>query len=187
MMNRYLIISGLILLFGACISGADLISSSISSTGSSWIQSSLSGDNAMYSGTFFTTDPATVLREIMVGRNIRSGTSVNSSGSFGLDEFSGRSLTGDPYACLIIREGEDTGASSGITTSGLFRSGRYDSLRVIGEDETISRTLLNGSGMVSLGKRKDKGNFRQEEEAITSGKMNVSEFVRFGEEKGWRI
>lgn len=180
-MQRMIIFAGVLCLAGAGWISADMISSSISVDGSSWIKSSITGDRS-YASLMFTSDRATVTRGLDFGDAIESQVQVSSSGPVGIREYTAQVTKPDisSDACLFIRETDGPIREDEILTSGLWRTLNYSGVRTVAENLTSAGTDISGVGMVSLSKQSRTANQTQDERAVAAGVMNVSEFVSYG-------
>ena len=88
---------------------ADLISSSISVDGSSWIKSSLTGDKT-YAGLLFTNDQSTVTRTINFSKDLDTHTWISSTGPVGIQEYSAQASNpeSDIWRSMVARSDEET-------------------------------------------------------------------------------
>lgn len=88
---------------------ADLISSSISVDGSSWIKSSLTGGK-IYFGLLFTNDQSTVTRPINFSKDLDTQTRISSTGPVGIQEYSTQSSTleSEIWRCMFARSDDVT-------------------------------------------------------------------------------
>lgn len=105
---------------------ADLISSSISVDGSSWIKSSLTGDKT-YSGLLFTNDQSTVTRTIDFSKDLDTHTRISSTRPVGIQEYSAQASTPESeiWRCMFARSDNEAGREDEIETRGILASGNY--------------------------------------------------------------
>jgi len=103
-MTKILVIVGIVCLALAGWMSADLITSSISVDGSSWIKSSVTGDRS-YAGLMFTTDQSTVTRSIDFSKTLDTQTRISSNGPLGVSEYSEQTTTpkDEFWRCLFAR------------------------------------------------------------------------------------
>ena len=162
---------------------ADLISSSISVDGSSWIKSSLTGDKT-YAGLLFTNDQSTVTRTIDFSKDLDTHTRISSTGPVGIQEYSAQTSTpeSEDWRCMFARSDDETSREDEIETRGILASGNYTAVRGMSEDLTSGGVDITGSGLVSLSKKTGTVNWTQEERSVAAGRMNVSEYVEYGGE-----
>ena len=106
-MQKIFIAAGIVCLTFAGWMSADMISSSISVDGSSWINSSLTGDRT-YSSLMFTNDRSVVNRGIDFTNDVDSRVRVSSSGPVGIREFSSQITTPETEAwrCMFVDRGK---------------------------------------------------------------------------------
>nr|WP_319578091.1 hypothetical protein [uncultured Methanospirillum sp.] len=161
---------------------ADLISSSISVDGSSWIKSSLTGDKT-YSGLLFTNDQSTVNRTIDFSKDLDTHTRISSTGPVGIQEYSAQASIpeSEVWRCMFARSDDETPYEE-IETRGILASGNYTAVRGMSEDLTSGGVDITGSGLVSLSKKTGTVNRTQEERSVAAGRMNVSEYGEYGGE-----
>lgn len=183
-MQKIVALAGILCILFAGFMSADMVSSSISVDGTSWISSALTGDK-IYAGLIFTNDRSTINRNVDFRDGIITDTRVKSTGPIGLDEFSSQVQTGkkDGFTCVF---GDPVNKSryDEISTSGLWSYGSYTSARSLNGGLTKAGTQLDGVGMVSLGKISDTPNLTHREREFVAGDMNVSEYVEYGG-AGW--
>ncbi len=182
-MTKILLTAGIVCLALAGWISADLISSSISVDGSSWIKSSVTGDRS-YAGLMFTTDQSTVTRSVDFSKALDTQTRIMSTGPLGVYEYSKQTNTprDEFWRCLFARSDTNPEQRDKIETRGILSSGNYTGVRGLTEDLTTAGTDINGNGLMSLSKRSESMNRSQEERSVAAGRMNVSEYVEYGGE-----
>ncbi|WP_300038183.1 hypothetical protein [Methanospirillum sp.] len=89
---------------------ADLITSSISVDGSSWIKSSGTGDRS-YAGLIFTTDHSTVTRSLDFYQTVDVQTRISSSGPLGVYEYTAQTSIPEEesWRCMFTSSDEQAG------------------------------------------------------------------------------
>jgi len=77
--------------------------------------------------------------------------------------------------------------SEELASSGLMQNGQIISTKQVGEEGTRSRTLINGTGLVSLSTETRSNNTSESSRTYAAGPMQVSEVVALGggEYDGW--
>jgi len=182
-MKKIVLTTGVICLALAGWISADLISSSISVDGSSWIKSSVTGDRS-YTGLMFTTDQSTVTRSIDFSKALTTQTRISSTGPLGVSEYSKltNTLKDEFWGCLFARSDTNPEQRDEIETRGILSSGNYTGVRGLSESQTTTETDITGKGLMSLIKRSESMNRSQEERSVAAGRMNVSEYVEYGGE-----
>jgi len=180
-MQKVFLAAGIVFIAFAGWMSADLITSSISVDGSSWIKSSVTGDRS-YSGLMFTTDRSTIARSIDFSRALDTQTRISSTGPVGVYEYSKQ--VGIPedeiWQCLFIQSDRNPEQRDEIETRGILSSGNYTGVRQLAENLTTAETDITGKGLMSLIKRSESVNRSQEERSVAAGRMNVSEYVEYG-------
>ncbi|WP_373839354.1 hypothetical protein [Methanospirillum sp.] len=185
-MNQGLILAGCIMLLFAGLVGADSISSTIICDRAAFVSSSVFGQGQSYASNLFTTDPAALMRSLIIGDSVQVSTTGQSSGPMGIDEYSGQVVnrSGNNIFCL---PDEGTGISlrtDEIRVSGLLTSGKYVSGRILGKN-TSAMYLVNGSGIFLTRAYSNDKNRSVTFGSDVAGAMNVSEKIVFGDEYGY--
>ena len=77
--------------------------------------------------------------------------------------------------------------SEDLVSSGLMQNGQIISTKQVGDEGTRSRTLINGTGQVSLSTETRSNNTTENSRTYAAGPMQVSEVVALGggEYNGW--
>ena len=189
-MNWYYVIAGAICLFiGWQFSQADMISTSISCDGAALLSESFIGLNQSYSQHLFTDDRAVLSRDLRFTGPVESTIRVNSSGAIGYDEYAGNYRIPDvsSFLCSFMGRKNEERRSEELASSGLMQNGQIISAKQVGEEGTRSRTLINGTGQVSLSTEIRSNNTTENSRTYAAGPMQVSEVVALGggEYDGW--
>lgn len=179
-----LLLSLVFLVFGSVC--ADSISSSIVSTGASWVSSSVIGPGNTLTQSLFTTDPALILRDLIVHDDVQEKTLVRSTGPMGIDEYSFQTSnqTVDSSVCLFdLPENHSIGYQE-TRALGLLQKGIYSSSRSMGYPDENSRFILelNGTGMILTRAETSDTNHTLTHASDVAGEMNITEIMQFGEE-----
>lgn len=183
-MNWRCVLSGCALLLIAGLVGADSVSSTIVCDGATWVSSSVIGQGQTYAATLFTTNLATLMRDLQVkDGNVKTGARAQSSGPMGIDEYSGQvtNQTERTDGCVFELPVNRTNTRDEIMYTGLMGSGVYASARGLRSDVTSSTTMINGSGLV-LARASSKDNTGNEttHSSDVAGNMNMTERIVFG-------
>lgn len=182
-MNWACILTGCVLLLIAGLVGADSVSSTIVCDGATWVSSTVIGQGQTYAATLFTTNLATLMRDLQVkDGNVKTGTIAESSGPMGIDEYSGQvtNQTGRSAGCVFEVTENRTNSRDEIMYTGLMGSGVYASARNLKSSETSSTTMINGSGLVlARASSKDQGNETTHTSDV-AGNLNMTERIIFG-------
>lgn len=164
---------------------ADTLSSVISCDGAIWVSSSVIGETETYAVGFFTTDLATLLTDLDVGKNrkISTNTEINSSGSLGIDEYSEKvtETRGKLPECLFIPENNSTFRRDKTSYTGLMQTGTYISGRLV-DKETVAKTGLNGTGLLLSRAISEDENLTETHSSDVAGNMSLMEVFRLGAE-----
>lgn len=178
----FLFITGLF--FGSVY--ADSISSSIVSTGAAFVSSSVIGPGNTLTQSLFTTDPALILRDLIVRDDIQSKTLVHSTGSMGIDEYSFQmtNQTDDSQACFFDMPKNQSIGYQKTMALGLLQEGVYTSTRSMKSPGDASRYILelNGTGMILTRAATSDSNQTLSHASDVAGEMNITEVMQFGEE-----
>jgi len=181
-------LSLLFLVFGcAC---ADSLSSSIVCTGAAWVSSSVIGPGTSFSEHLFTTDPAFILRDLLVREGVETTTRARSSGPLGIDEYSSGVInqTGDPDVCVFDRPMDQNTPVKSFEHSvlGLMQEGMYTSSRQFTKpdypDNGRIAMSVNGTGMILTRARSTEENQTISMGSDVAGDLNMTEVVKFGED-----
>lgn len=179
-----LLLSLVFLVFGSVC--ADSISSSIVSTGASWVSSSVIGPGNTLTQSLFTTDPALILRDLIVRDGVQEKTLVRSTGPMGIDEYSFQTSnqTVDSSVCLFDLPKNPSIGYQETRALGLLQDGIYTSSRTMDSPGDTSRYILelNGTGMMLTRAEASDTNQTLTHASDVAGEMNMSEAVQFGEE-----
>jgi len=166
---------------------ADTVSSSIVCSGASWVSSSVLGKSTSLTQDLFTTDPATIFRELVTGERIQAKVVAQSAGPMGIDEYSSvqEQTSKDPWLCIFDNEGNQTKRSHETYVLGLMQQGEYSSVR-IPAPEDITRYLMeiNGSGIILTRSFSGDSNQTLTHASDVAGIMNITELMQFGEKDG---
>jgi len=183
-MNWAFILTGCALLLIAGLVGADSVSSTIVCDGATWVSSSVIGQGQTYAATLFTTNLATLMRDLQVkDGNVKTGTVVESSGPLGIDEYSGQvtNQTDRSAECVFEIPVTRTNTRDEIMYTGLMGSGVYASTRGLQSDKTSSTTMINGSGLVlARASSKDNAGNETTHTSDVAGNLNMTERIVFG-------
>ena len=183
-MNWAFILTGCALLLIAGLVGADSVSSTIVCDGATWVSSSVIGQGQTYAATLFTTNLATLMRDLQVkDGNVNTGTVAESSGPLGIDENSGQvtKQTERSAGCVFELPVNRTNARDEIVYTGLMGSGVYASGRNLRSDVTSSTTMINGSGLVlARASSKDNAGNETTHTSDVAGNLNMTERIVFG-------
>ena len=162
---------------------ADTFSSVISCDGAIWASSSVIGQTETYTASLFTTDLATLIRELNVGQDkkIRTITEINSSGSLGIDEYSEKvtETRGKLPECLFIPDKNSTFRRDKTSYTGLMQTGTYSSSRII-DQGSIAKTGVNGTGLVISRAESEDENLTNIHSSDVAGNMSLMEVFRLG-------
>lgn len=184
-MNRACVLLGCALLFVAGFVGADSVSSTIVCDGATWVSSSVIGQGQTYAATLFTTNLATLMRDLQVkDGNVKTGTVAESSGPMGIDEYSGQvtNQTDRSAGCVFELPVNRTNTRDEIMYTGLMGSGVYASARNLKSSETSSTTMINGSGLVlARASARDNSGNETTHTSDVAGNLNMTERIVFGE------
>lgn len=181
-------LSLLFLVFGfAC---ADSLSSSIVCTGAAFVSSSVIGPGTSFSEHLFTTDPALILRDLLVREGVETKTQVRSSGPLGIDEYSAGviNLTDEPGACVFEhpRDQDPPVKSYEQSVLGLLQEGMYTSTRQFTNPDNPDQVTLalsaNGTGMILTRARSTDENQTISQASDVAGVLNITEAMHFGED-----
>lgn len=182
-MNWAYILTGCAMLLIAGFVGADSVSSTIVCDGATWVSSSVIGQGQTYAATLFTTNLATLMRDLQVNDgDVKAGTIAQSSGPMGIDEYSGQVTNETPMrnGCVFEESENRTMTKDQIMYTGLMGSGVYASARNLKSSETSSTTMINGSGLV-LARASSKDQFNETTHTSdVAGTMNMTERIVFG-------
>jgi len=189
-MNWYYVGAGAICLFiGWQFSQADMISTSIICDGAALLSGSFIGLNQSYSQHLFTDDRAVLSRDLRFTEPVESTIRVNGSGAIGYDEYAENRRIPDvaSFLCSFMGTKNEERRSEELTSSGLMQNGQIISTKKVGEEGTLSRTLINGTGQVSLSTETRSNNTTENSRTYAAGPMQVSEVVALGggEYDGW--
>lgn len=189
-MNWYYVGAGVVCLFiGWQFSQADMISTSISCDGAALLSGSIIGLNQSYSQHLFTDNRAVLSRDLRFNGPVESTIRVNSSGSIGYDEYAYNNwIPVVPSFLCSLRDKKDVERESDeLVSIGLMQNGQILSTKEIDDDGTKSRTMINGTGQVSLSTETRSNNTTENSRAYAAGPMQVSEVVALGgsEYDGW--
>lgn len=182
-MNWLCVLTGCAMLLIAGFVGADSVSSTIVCDGAIWVSSSVIGQGQTYAATLFTTNLATLMRDLQVkDGNVKTGTVAQSSGPMGIDEYSGQVTNESPVraGCVFETSENRTMTKDQIMYTGLMGSGVYASSRNLKSSETSSTTMINGSGLVlARASSQDPGNETTHTSDV-AGNLNMTERIVFG-------
>lgn len=177
----YIILGSIAILAVLQIGLADSITTSIACDGAAFLTTAIVGPEETYSNVLFTDSQANVTRVVDRGSEIESTSRITGSGAFGVDEFIGKERNPDldNRYCVFVGKTNKSDYNS-VATTGLFWSGSYLGKKKVGNDSTISRTAINGTGMVLITSRGDDGNTSTNAKTFAAGPMELSEEVLFG-------
>ncbi|MDD1729243.1 MAG: hypothetical protein LUQ50_09240 [Methanospirillum sp.] len=166
-------------------SNGDVMSSSTVCDGSYWTHSTAMDKNQTYKISIFTTNLAQIDREVQSTNGVVSSTMVNSSGSLGIDEYTNHLRNPDEIESplCVFNPSEIIGPIfDEITVSGLLDNTEYISSRMANsDDKTSAKTLINGSGLIIIGKHSSNESAILDDLTSIHGKMKVLDYVEFGE------
>jgi|GEM_PF-1067655 len=189
-MNWYYIGAGAIcILIGLQFALADMISTSISCDGVALLSGSFIGPNQSYNQRIFTDDRAVLSRDLTFTGPVKSSLMVNSSGSIGYDEYAENSRMPDltSFLCSLMDTKNEKRQSENLVSTGLMQKGQIISTKQVGDQITRSRTMINGTGQISLSTQTRSNNTSEDSRTYAAGPMQVSEEVALGggENDGW--
>ena len=77
--------------------------------------------------------------------------------------------------------------SENLVSTGLMQKGQIISTKQVGDQTTRSRTMINGTGQISLSTQTRSNNTSEDSRTYAAGPMQVSEVVALGggEYDGW--
>lgn len=183
-MNRkHTVLSLFLLLLAFGFVYGDSISSSISCDGAAWLSSSVMSSETSLAEDLFTTNPATILRELITGDTTRTRTIARSEGPMGIDEYAHvrTNETRDTRMCLFEKQNNQSFREHKTTTLGLMQEGTYTSSRYANPGD-ISRYLVevNGSGILLSRAESSELNQTLTHASDIGGKINMTELMQFG-------
>ena len=177
----YIILGGIAILAAWQIGLADSITTSIACDGATFLTTAIIGPEETYSNVLFTDSQANLTRVVDRGKEIETTSRITGSGAFGVDEFIGKERIPelDNRYCVFVGKSNKSDYNS-VATTGLFWSGSYLGKKRLGNGSTLSRTAINGTGMVLITSRGDDGNTSTNAKTFAAGPMELSEEVRLG-------
>jgi hypothetical protein len=98
---------------------------------------------------------------------------VNSSGAIGYDEYAENLRIPDvsSFLCSFMGTKNEERRSEELASSGLMQNGQILSTKKVGEEGTRSRTLINGTGQVSLSTETRSNNTTENSRTYAAGPM----------------
>ena len=146
------------------------------------LSESFIGLNQSYSQHLFTDDRAVLSRDLRFTGPVESSIRVNSSGAIGYDEYAGNyRIPGvSSFLCFFMGTKNGERRSEELVSSGLMQNGQIISTKQVGEEGTRSRTLIYGTGQVSLSTETRSNNTSESSRTYAAGPMQVSEVVALG-------
>ena len=180
-MNRIILAICIALLIAGFVCCADKITSSISSNGAVWVSSSVIGPGQTYAASIFTSDVATLMRDLQIGSKVQTSTVARSSGPMGIDEYSSQFTNETANSDNCVFEVQNvTNSQDEISYLGLLTNGTYGSSRTLRSSETSATTLVNGSGMILARASSDDGINQTAHASDAAGDLNMTERIQFG-------
>jgi hypothetical protein len=153
------------------------------------LSGSFIGLNQSYSQHLFTDDRAILSRDLRLTGPVESTIRVNGSGVIGYDEYTENHRIPDvsSFLCSFMGMKNEDRRSEELVSSGLMQNGQIISTKQVGEEGTRSRTLISGTGQVSLSTETRSNNTTENSRTYAAGPMQVSEVVALGggEYDGW--
>ena len=179
-MNWNIVITGCLFLVLAGLTGADYISTTITTDGTSLLATHGSTENGSYASRIMTVDTSSVSRALSGGDNLESDVTVKSAGPVLLSDYaSGSKYTiPDNARCVFNEWMQRQGEESEMYSAGILSNGNYSASRVAGSGLT-GGTDVNGTGMISIGSQVI-GNDSMGSFGFVSGNMTIRDFVRYG-------
>lgn len=176
---KFIVSSGMFLVLAALV-GADFISTTITTDGTSMLATSGSTENGSYASRIMTSELSEVSRSLSGGENLESEVSVKSSGPILISDYaSGKSAqVPEKFSCVFSSQLLKNSQDSELFTLGILNKGVYAASRVAGSGLT-GGTEVNGSGMMSFGSQVI-GNDTMRSSGFVSGNMTIRDFVRYG-------
>jgi hypothetical protein len=134
--------------------------------------------------SIFTTKQTQVERELLTTESFVSSTSVNSTGSLSVDEYSHHmqdfKIVKSPV-CVFGFQNADIPKDDEIKVSGILNNAEYVSSRTTGLNNlTTAKSFINGSGLVLIGKESSNGSKNLDELTFIHGNMSVIDYTEFG-------
>jgi hypothetical protein len=179
-MNWNAIITGCLFLVLAGLTGADYISTTITTDGTSLLATQGNNDNGTYASRIMTVDASSVSRSLSGGESLESDVSVKSTGPVLISDYaSGAKYTiPDNIRCVFSDWMEKQGQESELYSAGILSKGSYTASWVAGSGLT-GGTEINGTGMMSFGSQ-TIGNDSMRSYGFVAGNMTVRDFVKYG-------
>ena len=171
---------GCVVLLLAGLAGAEYISTTITTDGTSSLATEGLTGNGSYASRIMTVDDASVSRSVSGGEDLASEISVQSRGPVLLSDYaSGKTVVlPDAIVCTFGDWMENQERYAEMESAGILSNGQYSASRVAGSG-LIGVTDLNGTGMYSFG-ASVRGNVSLRSHGFVSGNMTVRDFVRYG-------
>ncbi len=180
-MKKLLIIAGVIFFaLSWQFSQASGITTSITGTGASFLNTAVVGEDRSYSNSLFTEGRSAVVRVIDTRTGIMSDLLVKSSGSFGIDEYGDQTKKSGPDSFLncVFYPVNTSGRYSMVSAMGLFQGGEYLSKKQVG-DGLRSHTTANATGLVLMKSESEGENMTEYGKTLAAGNMSLAEEVDF--------
>ncbi len=180
-MNWSYVLTGGILLVLAGLTGAEYLSTTITTDGTISFTSSGENENATIVSRVMTAGESTLARSITGDKQIEIDLSASGSGPVLISDYSSsRSTTSlNPVACVFLTEDRvNTPGWTELGTDGILQHGRYTIARVVGSELT-GTTAVNGTGMLRFGSAMN-GNTTMRTSGFVAGNMSIQDLVRSG-------
>jgi len=179
-MKREYLIAGLVCIIFAGFTGADFLTTSISTDGSVMLTTSGSDPNGSFSSRAMALDSAHLVRAFSGDEN-GEDLVVSASGPVLFSDYASLLLmkSGILERCRFLDNDTDHPVGEvSVFTSGILQKGEYDTSQVIGADLSGS-TKVNGSGLLGFGfQGSDNRSLRSR--GFVSGNMSVENIFRYG-------
>lgn len=180
-MDGRLVISGIVCLILAGLTGVDVVSTTINTDGSAMMTTAGSDENGSFASRAMVLDDARISRTVSSDEEMVSGMVLRSRGPALLTDYAEsmmRSLNPGAACAFLEKPGDHVVQKSSLSVSGIVHDGEIDASRTI--DSGLSgMTTVNGSGLLLFGSQSD-GNRSLVSRGFVTGNMSVADLVRYG-------
>jgi hypothetical protein len=174
------LVAGCIILVFAGLTGAEYLSTSITTDGTIMLTASGQNENGSFVSRVMAVDGAELHRAITGDDQLSADVSVDGAGPVLFSDYAAsRQIILSSPACIFLsqdRRGEEQRSEQ--YTNGILENGRYTISRATGSDLT-GETGVNGTGMMIFGSRAT-GNTSLKSSGFVSGTMTFRDVVRYG-------